>query len=216
MLVSIIIAFLLLIVAVIVYREYRNEKNYEASRKKRQSPPIQQKRPQKTPQPFQIPKEHAKAPEAHRAKKKIEQNDHIEKEITKRKEPVPVSKTGGKQPSEKIKLPKCKYPPFSHERLIKMGFPLSEANEYVQELITQIEGQMDHLEHAINAKDFKTIEQITHDIKGSSSTIGSGGISDLIQDFNHSVQTQHNIDISKAYFRHMQHYYKDLKKQYAV
>ena len=58
------------------------------------------------------------------------------------------------------------------------------------------------------------IDEITHDIKGSSGNIGSGGIADLMNDSNAYIKRGDDAGILQAYYQHTEYYYKELKQQY--
>ena len=116
---------------------------------------------------------------------------------------------------EKIDLPECKYPKFNYSRLLKMGLGEDEAIEFVKELIPQIKTQIPLIKESMEASDFHNIERLTHSIKGSSTTVGSGGISDLLVEFNTYVKTGKEIPIIEAYVKHLNHYCEELEKEYA-
>ena len=96
-----------------------------------------------------------------------------------------------------------------------MGLSDDEAKEFVTELIPQLEEQIPLIEEALNIPDYHQIERLTHSIKGSATNIGTGGISDLLVDYNTYLKEGTDIDISKAYFEHLKHYTQELKTQYA-
>ena len=95
-----------------------------------------------------------------------------------------------------------------------MGLSDDEAKEFVTELIPQLEEQIPLIEEALNTPDYHQVERLTHSIKGSATNIGTGGISDLLVDYNTYLKDGTDIDIAKAYFEHLKHYTQELKKQY--
>ena len=115
---------------------------------------------------------------------------------------------------EKIDLPECKYPKFDYSRLLKMGLGEDEAVEFVKELIPQIKTQIPLIKEAMEASDFHNMERLTHSIKGSSTTVGSGGISDLLAEFNTYLKTGKEILVLEAYFKHLEYYCEELEKEY--
>jgi len=116
--------------------------------------------------------------------------------------------------AKKVDLPKCKYPKFDYSRLIKMGLGENEAMEFIKELIPQIKTQIPLIKEAIDASDFHNIERLTHSIKGSSTTVGSGGVSDLLVEFNTYVKTEKEIPVLEAYLKHLNYYCEELEKEY--
>ncbi|WP_309496906.1 Hpt domain-containing protein [Sulfurovum sp.] len=125
------------------------------------------------------------------------QAEVIEEEITETKE-----------------LPECKYPPFTHVRLVEMGLSEDEATEFVNELIPQLEEQIPLIEAAMSISDYQQVERLTHGIKGSATNLGTGGISDLLVEYNSYLKSGTDPDIVKAYHAHFIHYIDKLKKQY--
>jgi len=112
------------------------------------------------------------------------------------------------------KLPEANYPKFTHIRLVEMGLSDEEAKEFVAELIPQIEEQFPLIEKAMKDLDFHQIERLTHGIKGSATNLGTGGVSDLLVDYNTYLKSGTDIDIVRAYFEHLIHYNDELKVQY--
>ena len=125
---------------------------------------------------------------------------------------MPIQK---ETPKDAKKLPHCNYPLFTHIRLIDMGLSDDEAQEFVQELIPQLEAQIPLIEEAYKKEDFHQMERLTHSIKGSATNLGTGGISDLLVECNTYLKTGTDIDIAKVYFDSLKHYTQTLKEQYA-
>ena len=114
-----------------------------------------------------------------------------------------------------IELPQCKYPDFDYSRLVGMGLSEEEAVEFIQELIPQIGTQIPLIQEAMDKEDFYSMERLTHSIKGSSTTVGSGGVSDLLVEYNTYLKTGEELEVAKAYQRHLKDYYEALKTAYA-
>jgi len=183
----ILLSFFLLIIVLIVLLEVRNERKY------------QEKRRQKLQKKEEITTE--KTPLVDPKKAKIEV---APKKETQQKE----------APKKRKKLPNCTYPLFTHERLIEMGLSDDEAEEFVQELIPQLEAQIPLIEEAYKNEDFHQMERLTHSIKGSATNLGTGGISDLLVESNTYLKTGTDIDIAKVYLDSLKHYTQTLKEQY--
>ncbi|RLA68540.1 MAG: hypothetical protein DRG09_07770, partial [Epsilonproteobacteria bacterium] len=130
-------------------------------------------------------------------------------------EPTSEPKVEVDVPKEVKELPEANYPAFTHVRLVEMGLSDEEAKEFVGELIPQIEVEIPLIEVAIESGDFHKMERLTHGIKGSATNLGTGGVSDLLVDYNTYLKTGTDIDISKAYFEHLVHYTAELKTQYS-
>ncbi len=95
-----------------------------------------------------------------------------------------------------------------------MGLSQEDANEFVKELIPQIGAQIPLIREALESSDFDTMERLTHSIKGSSTTVGTGGVADLISDFNTYLKSGAELSIAEAYVERLNHYYEELKEQY--
>ena len=216
----IVIVIFLLILAVIFYREYKNEKAYQKDRETRhvvnqhKTRPLNQRikhtEPQ-SPKKTTLKPLDEKAQQSANLQKKL---DSAIKTVAKSTQEKELRSTREKSQKNKLDMPKYNYVPFDHSRLVKMGFADKEAKEFVLELIPQIASQMPVLKEAIEKKDIALIDEITHDIKGSSGNIGSGGISDLMNDLNAYIKRGDDTEVLQAYYKHVEHYYKELKQQY--
>jgi len=193
----IIISVFILIIILFVYREYKKEKKYQEERHQRH-PRNKEKSSIEKP---------SYAPEQIPTQKELTEKKAEEKKPEPELIPEPAV-------IEKIDLPEANYPKFNHLRLLDMGLSQEEAKEFVAELIPQIESQIPLIKEAMESSDFHTIERLTHSIKGSSTTVGTGGISDLLADFNTYVKTGTEPTIVEAYFEHLNHYHEELKEQY--
>lgn len=208
-----IISIFIFIIVLIIFLEYRNEKKYnEKRREKRQTQSSTEPRapsqeaikvtpiPKPTPQP---------EPE-------VKPEPAVKVEVKPEPEPQQVPEPEPKKEvvTETKKLPEANYPQFTHIRLIEMGLSDEEAKEFVAELIPQIETEIPLIEAAIQEGDFHKIEKLTHGIKGSATNLGTGGVSDLLTDYNTYVKTGTDVDIAKAYLEYLVHYTKELKAQY--
>jgi len=125
-----------------------------------------------------------------------------------------VEKTPKAEENLSVELPKGEYPDFNYERLLEMGLSEEEAYEFIQDLIPQIGDQIPLLDEALKIPDFHEMERLTHSIKGSSTTIGTGGVSDLLVEYNTYLKTGEEVPIIKAYQEHLKHYFEKLKKQF--
>lgn len=234
---SIVISVFVLIVAIIVYVEYKNEKTYQEERKRRsearRTPKPSHKKPEeKIRKPEQkqkerVPKRKTSAPAS---------REPLVPHVKKEREPLPDDISATK-PSEKkeraqkraveeiapavkteektYELPACKYPEFDYSRLLKMGLSENEAIEFIKELIPQLKSQIPLIKEAMDKEDFHSMERLTHSIKGSSTTVGTGGVSDLLSEFNTYLKTGKEVPVAEAYFKNLNRYTDELEKQFA-
>jgi len=108
------------------------------------------------------------------------------------------------------------YEPFTHSRLVEsMGLSPEEADEFVLELIHQLEGAIEELDEKIKERDFEEIEHITHGLKGAALNIGSGGVADILVDYNTQMKHERDIETALAYQDLLRHAVSDLKIEYS-
>ncbi|MCF6206703.1 MAG: Hpt domain-containing protein [Sulfurovum sp.] len=246
MVASIVIGLIILVVALIIYREYRNEKRYQEERtrakeeqKKRKLRPKVTTRPAHTKEekPSDTAPRHSKLtqelPGTQKPRKESTQvtspRHYDIKEETKKpekprqtppiekKEPLPVQAKELKPsvtPETQTELPKGDYPDFNYERLIEMGLSQEEALDFIHELIPQIKDQIPLIDEALKIPDFHKMERLTHSIKGSSTTIGTGGVSDLLVEYNTYLKTGKELPVAEAYQALLKKYFEKLKKQF--
>jgi len=204
-----ILSLFILLIVIIIFIEYRNEKKYQGKRSERstqkkyepkklvvkKAPPKDKDKVEVKPKP--VPEVNVEAPKPEqKPEQKIE------------------PKVEAPEPVETKNLPEANYPEFTHIRLVEMGLSDDEAKEFVAELIPQLETETTLIEAAIKEKDFHQLEQLTHGIKGSATNLGTGGVSDLLDEFNTYLKSGTDTDIAEAYLKHLVHYTGELKRQY--
>ncbi|MEA3419200.1 MAG: Hpt domain-containing protein [Campylobacterota bacterium] len=111
-------------------------------------------------------------------------------------------------------FPPTKYTNFDNSRLLDMGLSQEDANTFTIELIKQFDDQMPQIETAINEGDYENIEHLTHSIKGSSSNLGTGGVADVVTDFNTYIKTGKDKEIISAHMNNMKKYLSELKEEF--
>ncbi len=195
-----IISIFVFLVLLLIFLEYRNEKKYQEERRKKQT---------------KIAPDTRTAPSKEEKRAAPKPGPKAEKKPEPKPEPEPKLEPEPEAIKETKELPEANYPQFTHVRLIEMGLSDEEAKEFVAELIPQIETEIPLIEAAIQEGDFHQLEKLIHGIKGSATNLGTGGVSDLLVDFNTYVKTGTDVDISKAYLEHLIHYTNELKVQYA-
>ncbi len=196
-----ILAVFVFLLLLLIFLEYRNEKKYQEERRR--------KHQKNTPETKTTPS---------KEEKKSIQKPAPKQE--KKPEPEPKIALAPTEPQaeaiqETKELPEADYPQFTHVRLLEMGLSDEEAKEFVAELIPQIETEIPLIEAAIQEGDFHQLEKLIHGIKGSATNLGTGGVSDLLVDFNTFIKTGTDVDIAKAYLEHLRDYTNALKAQYA-
>jgi len=202
----IILSIFILLIIVVVYKEYLSQKRYESERKARQKKATTKTRDRNNRGRRELTQ---KEKEELIRISKIQQED-----MPLSKEKVAEEKTQKKKSLPKKILPKCEYPPFTHIRLVEMGLNDAEAIEFVEDLIVQIESQIPLIENVLSTADFHKMERLTHSIKGSAVNIGTGGISDLLIEYNTYLKSKNDIEIVTAYFKALVEYTQRLKVQY--
>ena len=213
-----ILSIFILLILLLIFIEYRNEKKYqekrraEAQQKRRPRKKLKVKKVERKREPAPKPKPEPIPEAEHTPEPEIIPEPILEPELIA--EPVAIPKPEVEIPQEIKQLPEANYPNFSHARLVDMGLSDEEAREFVTELIPQLEIQIPLIEEAMNIPDFHQMERLTHSIKGSATNLGTGGVSDLLVEWNTYLKTGTDTDITKAYFDHLVHYTAELKAQY--
>ena len=237
----VVIGIFILIISLFIYFEYRNEKKYQEERRKRSEERKKTRAPYDPKVKVQKP---AQKKKQEKIKKKAEISGEKKKNIPKKSEEKPKSSAESyalktathfdaeaeqiqptvteiiaqkeKKKKEKEKnLPSCKYPKFNYTRLLDMGLSEEEVLEFVQELIPQLKTQIPLIEEAFEKEDFHSMERLTHSIKGSSTTVGTGGISDLLVECNTYLKTGKELSIIRAYIDYLIQYTEELEKQFS-
>lgn len=111
-------------------------------------------------------------------------------------------------------LPRGEYPDFSNSRLLDMGLSQTDADTFVQELVGQIDDHIPQIEEAINSKNYEEIERLTHSLKGSATNLGTGGVADLLIDYNTYCKAGKDDEILTAYLNILKTYQVKLKEQF--
>jgi len=209
-----------------------NEKHFErlkeeakAAREKKASVPKRKKvenRPVSKPlKPKPKPK-----PPVQQPKPKIETPKKIEKTVTPQPKPEakPVVKAEPKleiktEPvaieKPPVELPKKEYPKYDNARAVEqLGLSQEEADMFISELIEQIDSEIPGLEAAINNEDIEKIESITHMIKGSATSLGSGGVADVLTDFNTYIKEDQDSQMIQYHLNNLKHHLVKLKAQF--
>ncbi|WP_353662913.1 hypothetical protein [Hydrogenimonas sp. SS33] len=105
---------------------------------------------------------------------------------------------------------------FSHQRLVEgMGLSPEEADEFVLELIGQLENAIAELDRKISEKDFESVEHITHGLKGAALNIGEGGVAQLLIDYNTYMKHGKELPVVEAYQTKLKESVSDLKVEYS-
>ena len=107
------------------------------------------------------------------------------------------------------------YPAFDNTRTLEeFGLSKEEADDFIVDLIQQIEDEMPGLVAAVEANDSKQIEDISHMIKGSATNLGTGGVADVLVDFNTYMKTASDADVIAKHMKNLDHALKELKEQF--
>jgi len=228
MLVLTILSLFVLVIILIIFIEYRNEKKYEKKRREKTTQKKYEPKKlvvRKAPPKSKVETKPEPKPEV-KPEPKIEVKPEVKVEAPEPKpepkievkpepKPEPEIEVKAPEPVETKKLPEANYPEFTHIRLVEMGLSDDEAKEFIAELIPQLETEIPLIEAAIQEVDFHQLEKLTHGIKGSATNLGTGGVSDLLNEFNTYLKSGTDTDIAEAYLKHLVHYTNELKVQYS-
>lgn len=107
------------------------------------------------------------------------------------------------------------YPAFDNTRTMEeFGLPKEEADEFIVELIQQVDDELPGLEAAVAANENSKIEDISHMLKGSATNLGTGGLADVLIDFNTYMKTQSDPAVIAMHMRNLHRAYSELKEQF--
>ncbi len=113
-----------------------------------------------------------------------------------------------------VDIPTKQYPLYNNARAVEeMGLSQEEADGFVHDLVKAVGAEIPNIESAILGHDYKRLEEIVHTISGSSSTLGSGGVSSALISFYAAVQ--HRDDWQKLYvhLQNVKYYLNELHEQ---
>ncbi len=108
------------------------------------------------------------------------------------------------------------YGSFSHQRLVEgMGLSPEEADEFVVELIGQLEAAIGQLDELIEKGDYTEVEHVTHGLKGAALNIGEGGVAQLLIDYNTYMKHGTEKPVVEAFQTRLKQTVSDLKVEYS-
>lgn len=107
------------------------------------------------------------------------------------------------------------YPVFDNTRTMEeFGLSKEDADDFAVDLIKQVEVEIPGLEEAVSTQDNKKIEEVSHMIKGSATNLGTGGIADVLVDFNTYMKTANDPSVIAGHMRNLRRALKELKEQF--
>ena len=108
------------------------------------------------------------------------------------------------------------YDTFDNTRTMEeFGLSREEANDFILDLIQQVKEELVNLESAVAVHDTKKIEDISHMIKGSATNLGTGGIADVLVDFNTYMKSANEPEVVAMHMRNLHRAYNELKSQFS-
>lgn len=109
------------------------------------------------------------------------------------------------------------YPTYSNQRAIdQLGLTQEEADEFVVELIGQIEAEIPNLKSAVAEGDIEKIERVSHMLKGSATSLGEGGIADQLVEFNTYCKHGSDPKVVEGFMKTFHREFAALKTQFGV
>lgn len=115
-----------------------------------------------------------------------------------------------------IAIPTKQYDVYDNSRAVEeMGLTQEEADGFVVDLVKAIQAEIPKIEASILKGDYKSVEEIVHTITGSSSTLGSGGVSSALICFYTAVQHRDSLDELYVHLQNLKYYIKELDEQCA-
>lgn len=112
-----------------------------------------------------------------------------------------------------ITIPTKLYPKFDNSRAVdEMGLTQEDADTFVLDLVKAIEAEIPKIDTALSNGDYKSLEEIVHTITGTSSTLGSGGISSALISFYAAVQHHDTLQKLFIHQQNVKYYLSSLKE----
>lgn len=116
-----------------------------------------------------------------------------------------------------VTIPTKEHPKFNNSRAVsEMGMSQEEADALVAELVKAIEAEIPRIEEALKKREIKILEEIIHKITGSSSTLGSGGVSSALISFYSAVQHRDDMHKLQIHLENVKYYLSRLKEESVV
>ena len=113
-----------------------------------------------------------------------------------------------------IEIPTKQYDIYDNSRAVdEMGLTQEEADSFVLDLVKAIQSEIPKIEASILKGDYKNVEEIVHTITGSSSTLGSGGVSSALISFYAAVQHRDRLDELYIHLQNIKYYIEELNEQ---
>jgi len=113
-----------------------------------------------------------------------------------------------------IEIPTKQYAQYDNCRAVEeMGLTKEEADGFVLDLVKAINAEIPRIEQAILSSDYKRVEEIVHTITGSSSTLGSGGVSSALISFYTAVQHRDTLQDLYVHLQNIKYYIEELRVQ---
>jgi len=113
-----------------------------------------------------------------------------------------------------IEIPTKQYDIYDNSRAVEeMGLTQEEADGFVLDLVKAIQAEIPKIEASILKGDYKDVEEIVHTITGSSSTLGSGGVSSALISFYTAVQHRDSLDDLYVHLQNLKYYIQELNDQ---
>lgn len=138
---------------------------------------------------------------------------HVEPEIA---EPEVTEPETVELEKEAVFEPKA-YPVFSNARAVEqLGLSQEEADMFISELVTQIETELSNIDAAFEENDREKLERLSHMLKGSATSLGEGGVADVLVELNTYCKTGSDREIIRDHIHNLNYYFEQLKAQYAA
>jgi len=107
------------------------------------------------------------------------------------------------------------YPEFSNARAVEqLGLSQEEADMFISELVTQIDEELPNLDAAVAEHDVEQVEHLSHKLKGSATSLGEGGVADVLVDFNTYCKSGDDAEVIRDHMNNLRYYFEQLKEQF--
>ncbi len=107
------------------------------------------------------------------------------------------------------------YPEYDNTRAMEqLGLSQEEADMFISELVVQIEEELPNLDAAYEQNDLERLEKVSHMLKGSATSLGEGGVADILVELNTYCKSGKDRGVIGEHLKNLHYYFGKLKEKF--
>lgn len=107
------------------------------------------------------------------------------------------------------------YPEYDNTRAMEqLGLSQEEADMFISELVVQIEEELPNLDAAYEQNDLERLEKVSHMLKGSATSLGQGGVADILVELNTYCKSGKDRGVIGDHLKNLHYYFGKLKEKF--